>query len=78
MVCPHATLPPTFQLVVIEGRRGAFDLKGNALGRNLNTTGLQVVSTRAGFSDAFAAQHATCLFYKLDGTAVRTSHLYVE
>lgn len=32
---------------------------------------LHVVSTRAGFSDAFAAQYATCLFYKVDGTAVR-------
>ncbi|CAN0092272.1 unnamed protein product [Pylaiella littoralis] len=35
-----------------------------------NNKDLHVVSTRAGFSDAFAAQYATCLFYKVDGTAV--------
>lgn len=33
---------------------------------------LQVVSTRAAFSDQFAAQYASCLFYKADGTQVRT------
>ena len=33
---------------------------------------LQVVSTRAAFSDEFAAQYASCLFYKADGTKVRS------
>lgn len=34
---------------------------------------LQVVSTRAAFSDEFAAQYASCFFYKADGTKVRTT-----
>lgn len=37
---------------------------------------LHVVSTRAAFSDAFAAQYATCSFYKADGTAVRMRSVF--